>query len=60
MDENADARAEPPSNLLQRTGGDHRGGHAQLGQRTFMMTCLRWILGYMTLEIWNKIGLSGD
>jgi len=22
--------AKPPSNLLQRTGGDHRGGHAQL------------------------------
>ena len=25
-----------------------------------MMTCLRWILGYMRLEIWRKIGLSED
>ena len=25
-----------------------------------MMTCLRWILGYMRLEIWRKIGLSAD
>ena len=24
------------------------------------MTCLRWILGYMRLEILHKIGLSGD
>ena len=48
------------SNLLQRTGGDYRGGRAQPGLRTFMMTCLRWILGYMRLEIWRKIGLSGD
>ena len=32
--------AKPSSNLLQRTGGDHRGGRAQLGWRTFMMTCL--------------------
>jgi len=24
------------------------------------MTCLRWILGYMKLVIWRKIGLSGD
>ena len=31
-----------------------------LGWRTFMMTCLRWILGYMRLEIWCKIGLSAD
>jgi len=23
--------AKPSSNLLQRTGGDHRGGRAQLG-----------------------------
>jgi len=52
--------AKPPSNLLQRTGGDHWGGHAQPGWRTFMMTCLCWILGYMRLEIWCKIGLSGD
>ena len=51
--------AKPPSNLLQRTGGDHRGGRAQLGWRTFMMTRLRWILGYMRLEIWRKIDLSG-
>ena len=42
------------------SGGDHRGGRAKLGRRTFMMTCLRWILGYMRLEIWRKIGLSGD
>jgi len=25
-----------------------------------MTTCLRWILGYTRLEIWRKIGLSGD
>ena len=37
-----------------------KGSCAQLGWRTFMMTCLRWILGYMRLEIWRKIGLSGD
>jgi len=49
-----------PSSNLQRTGGDHRGGHAQPGWRTFMMTCLHWILGYMRLEIWCKIGLSAD
>ena len=52
--------AEPSSALLQRTGGDHRGGRGQLGWRTFMMICLRWILGYTRLEIWWKIGLSGD
>ena len=52
--------AKPPSNLLQRTRGDHRGGRAQLGWWTFMMTCLRWTLGYTRLEIWRKIGLSGD
>jgi len=49
--------AKPSLNLLQRTGGD-RGGRAQPGWRTFMMTCLRWILGYVRLEIWCKIGLS--
>jgi len=38
MDENADAIAKPSSSLLQRTGGDHRGGRAQLGRGTFMMT----------------------
>ena len=32
----------------------------QPGWRTFMMTCLRWILGYLRLEIWRKIGLSAD
>ena len=52
--------AKPSSNLLQRTGGDHRGGCAQFGWRTFMMTCLRWILGNMRLKIWRKIGLSAD
>ena len=52
--------AKLSSNLLRRTGGDHRGGSTQPGWRTFMMTCLRWILGYMRLEIWHKIGLSGD
>ena len=51
--------AKPSSNLLQRIGGDHRGGRAQPGWRTFIMTCLRWILGYMRLEIWCKICLSG-
>ena len=50
----------PSSNLFKRTGGDHRGGRTQPGWRTFMMTCLHWILGYMRLEIWRKIGLSGD
>ena len=49
--------AKPSLNLLQRTGGD-RGGRVQPGWRTFMMTCLRWILGYVRLEIWCKIGLS--
>ena len=48
------------SNLLQRTGSDHQGGRAKLGRRTFLVTCLRWILGYTRLEIWRKIGLSGD
>jgi len=52
--------AERSSNLHQRTGGDHQGGCAQLGWRTFMKTCLRWILGYTRLEIWRKIGLSRD
>ena len=52
--------AKPFSNLLQRTGGDHWGGRTQLGWWTFMMTCLRCILRYMRLEIWCKIGLSGD
>ena len=52
--------AKPSSNLLQRTGGDHRGGRTRPGWRTFMMTCLHWILGYMRLEIWHKVGLSGD
>ena len=52
--------AKPSMNLLQRTGGNHRGSRAQLGWRTFMITCLCWILGYMRLEIWCKIGLSAD
>ena len=52
--------AKPSSNLLQRTGGDHRGGRTRPGWRTFMMTCLHWILGYMRLEIWHKVGLSAD
>jgi len=52
--------AKPSSNLLQRTGGDHSGDCAQLGWRTFMITCLRWNLWYMRLDIWHKIGLSGD
>ena len=52
--------AKATSNLLQRTGSDHPGGRTQLGWRTFMMTCLRWILGYIRLEIQHKIGLSAD
>ena len=52
--------AKPSSNLLQRTEGDHWGGHIQPGWRTFLMTCLCWIFGYMRLEIWRKIGLSTD
>ena len=52
--------AKPSLNLLQRTGGDHRGSRAQLGWRTFMMTCIHWILRYMRLDIWHKISLSGD
>ena len=47
--------SETPSNHLQRTG--HQ---AQPGWRTSMMTCLHWILAYMRLEIWCKIGLSAD
>jgi len=42
--------AKPCSNLLQRTEGDHWGGRTQPGWRTFMMTFLRWILGYMKLD----------
>ena len=42
-----------------RTGGDHRGGCAQRGWRTIMNDLSGWILGYMKLEIWRKIGLSG-
>jgi len=56
-DENADASQaifEPPPE------NDHRGGRAQPGWWWFMMTCLRWILGYTRQEIWHKIGLSGD
>ena len=52
--------AKPSLNLLQRTGGDHRGGRAQSGWRTFMMTCLHWIMGYMRLEIWCKSASLGD
>ena len=52
--------AKPSLNFFQRTGGDHHGSCGQLGWRTFMMTCLHWILGYMRLEIWHKIGFSGD
>jgi len=52
--------AKPSSNLLQRTGGDHWGGCTQSRWRTFMMTCLHWILRYMRLQIWCKIGLSAD
>jgi len=69
--------AKPSSNLLQRTGGDHRAAAHNLDEehsslpwwsppilwRRFedgLAICLRWILGYMRLEIWRKIGLSGD
>jgi len=52
--------AKPPSNFLQRTGGDHRGGHAQLGWKTFMMTCLRWILGYLRLYGAKSASLETD
>ena len=52
--------AKPSSDLFQRIGGGHWGGCAQPGWRMFMMTCLCWILGYMRLEIWHKISLSGD
>ena len=58
MDENAECK--PSSNFLQRTGCDHWGGRAQPGWRTFMMTCLHCILGYMRLEIWCKVGPSAD
>jgi len=45
MDENAELQtlAKQSSNPLQRIGGDHRGGRAQPGWRTFMKTCLRCI-----------------
>jgi len=52
--------AKPSLNQLQRTGGDHRGGRAQPGWRTFMITCLRWISGNVRLQIWRKIGLAGE
>ena len=58
MDENADASQaifEPtPENWRQPPGRPHTT------LRTFTMTCLCWILGYMRLEIWRKIGLSAD
>jgi len=54
MDENTDARQaifEPPTRVAtQNLDEEHE----------FMMTCLCWILGYMRLEIWHRIGLSGD
>jgi len=52
--------AKPSSNLQPENWRWPRGGHAQLGQRIFMMTCLRWTLWYMRLEILCKIGLSAD
>ena len=52
--------AKPPLNLLQRIGGDHRGGCAQPGWRTFLMTCLCWILRYMRLEIWCNESASPE
>ena len=50
--------AKPSSNLLQRTGGDHRGGRAQPGRRTFMTTCLCWILAVMDMSSCRPMGAS--
>jgi len=61
MDENADASQaifEPPPENWRRPPGRPR--------TTWMkninddLSNLRWILGYTRLEIWRKIGLSGD
>ena len=57
MDENAEASQaifEPPPENWRRPPGRP----CTTWMKTFMMTCLRWILGYMRLEIWRKIGLS--
>jgi len=50
--------AKLSSNLLQKTGGDQSGGREQLEWKTFIMTRLCWILGYMSLEIWPLWRLS--
>jgi len=58
MDENAHARhavfEPPPENWRRPPGRLHTVWMKNV------TTCLRWILGYMRLEIWRKIGLSGD
>jgi len=59
MDENADASQatfEPPPENWRRPPERTR----TTWMKNIMMTCLHWILGYMTPEIWYKISLSGD
>jgi len=49
--------AKPSFNLLQRTGATTWSAAHNLDEE-LMMTCLCWVLVYMRLEIWRKIGLS--
>ena len=59
MDENADASQAifkaPPENWKWQLGWP-----CTTWMKNIMMTCLRWILGCMRLEIRCKISLSGD
>ena len=62
MDENAEAIAKPSSDLLQRTGGDHRGGRAHNldEERSWWPVFAGSWDTRGWLEIWRRIGLSGD
>ena len=51
-------RLRSSSRKLEATTG--AAAHNLDKEHSFMVTCLCWILGYMRLEIWYKIGLSGD
>ena len=53
--------ATPSSNLLLPENWRRPPGRPRTTwTKTFMMTSLRWILGYTRLEIWRKIGLCAD
>ena len=68
MAENADASQaifEPPPQNYRRPLGRPcttwtKNIHDDLSSLDLGIYDLRWILGYMRLEIWLKIGLSGD